>query len=140
MHVAYPAVLAALLFSIGVYGVLARRNAILVLMSVELMLNAVNINLVAFDVWMADRLGSGQVLALFVIVVAAAEVGLGLAIVLQVFRNKATVSVDALTELNERTDGGEMGVGPDRLADAEAVRSTVIGTSSTALSDEERPS
>lgn len=125
MHVVYPAVLASLLFSVGVYGVLARRNAILVLMSVELMLNAVNINLVAFDVWLADRLGSGQVLALFVIVVAAAEVGLGLAIVLQVFRNRATVSVDALTDLNERTDSEEMADGPDRLADAEAIKQTV---------------
>jgi NADH-quinone oxidoreductase subunit K len=104
MHVAYPAVLAALLFSVGIYGVLARRNAILVLMSVELMLNAVNINLVAFDVWLADELGSGQVLTLFVIVIAAAEVGLGLAIVLQVFRNRGTVAVDELTDLNERPD------------------------------------
>nr|WP_042196025.1 NADH-quinone oxidoreductase subunit NuoK [Kibdelosporangium sp. MJ126-NF4]CEL22360.1 NADH-ubiquinone oxidoreductase chain K [Kibdelosporangium sp. MJ126-NF4]CTQ89215.1 NADH-ubiquinone oxidoreductase chain K (EC 1.6.5.3) [Kibdelosporangium sp. MJ126-NF4] len=101
MHVVYPAVLSALLFSIGVYGVLARRNAILVLMSVELMLNAVNLNLVAFDVWLADKLGSGQILTLFVIVIAAAEVGLGLAIVLQVFRNRATIAVDALTELAE---------------------------------------
>lgn len=56
MHLAYPAVLAALLFAVGVYGVLARRNAILVLMSVELMLNAVNLNLVAFDVWLRDTL------------------------------------------------------------------------------------
>ncbi|ONI86516.1 NADH-quinone oxidoreductase subunit K [Actinosynnema sp. ALI-1.44] len=101
MHVVYPAVLAALLFAIGVYGVLARRNAILVLMSVELMLNAVNLNLVAFDVWLADRLGSGQILGLFVIVIAAAEVGLGLAIVLQVFRNRATIAVDSLDELAE---------------------------------------
>ncbi|ALG11214.1 NADH-quinone oxidoreductase subunit NuoK [Kibdelosporangium phytohabitans] len=101
MHVVYPAVLAALLFSIGVYGVLARRNAILVLMSVELMLNAVNLNLVAFDVWLADKLGSGQILTLFVIVIAAAEVGLGLAIVLQVFRNRSTISIDALDELAE---------------------------------------
>jgi NADH-quinone oxidoreductase subunit K len=104
MHVVYPVVLAALLFSIGVYGVLARRNAILVLMSVELMLNAVNLNLVTFDVWLADKLGSGQVLTLFVIVIAAAEVGLGLAIVLQVFRNRATIAIDELTELNERDE------------------------------------
>jgi NADH-quinone oxidoreductase subunit K len=104
MHVVYPVVLAALLFSIGVYGVLARRNAILVLMSVELMLNAVNLNLVAFDVWLADKLGSGQVLTLFVIVIAAAEVGLGLAIVLQVFRNRATIAIDELTELTERDE------------------------------------
>jgi NADH-quinone oxidoreductase subunit K len=104
MHVVYPVVLAVLLFSIGVYGVLARRNAILVLMSVELMLNAVNLNLVTFDVWLADKLGSGQVLTLFVIVIAAAEVGLGLAIVLQVFRNRATIAIDELTELTERDE------------------------------------
>lgn len=105
MHVAYPVVLAALLFSVGVYGVLARRNAILVLMSVELMLNAVNLNLVIFDVWLKDQLSSGQVLTLFVIVIAAAEVGLGLAIVLLVFRNRATISVDSLRDLADRDDG-----------------------------------
>lgn len=102
MHVVYPAVTAALLFSIGVYGVLARRNAILVLMSVELMLNAVNLNLVTFDLWLRDRLHSGQVLALFVIVIAAAEVGLGLAIVLLVFRNRRTVEIDRLRALADR--------------------------------------
>jgi NADH-quinone oxidoreductase subunit K len=101
MHVLYPVVLAALLFSVGVYGVLARRNAILVLMSVELMLNAVNLNLVTFDAWLADTINSGQAMALFVIVIAAAEVGLGLAIVLLVFRNRATIAVDALRELAE---------------------------------------
>jgi len=104
MHVAYPVVLAALLFSVGVYGVLARRNAILVLMSVELMLNAVNLNLVIFDVWLKDTLSSGQVLTLFVIVIAAAEVGLGLAIILLVFRNRATISVDSLRELADRDE------------------------------------
>ena len=101
MHVVYPVVLAALLFSVGVYGVLARRNAILVLMSVELMLNAVNLNLVTFDAWLADTLHSGQSLALFVIVIAAAEVGLGLAIVLLVFRNRETIAIDGLRELRE---------------------------------------
>jgi NADH-quinone oxidoreductase subunit K len=101
MHLAYPAVLSALLFSIGVYGVLARRNAILVLMAVELMLNAVNINLVAFDVYLRDVLHGGQVFTLFVITIAAAEVGLGLAIVLLVFRNRATVELDRLDELRE---------------------------------------
>jgi NADH-quinone oxidoreductase subunit K len=104
MHVAYPVVLAALLFSVGVYGVLARRNAILVLMSVELMLNAVNLNLVTFDAWLKDTLRSGQVLTLYVIVMAAAEVGLGLAIVLLVFRNRATISVDSLRELADRDE------------------------------------
>ncbi|MCF6470481.1 NADH-quinone oxidoreductase subunit NuoK [Nonomuraea sp. MG754425] len=101
MHIVYPAVVAALLFSIGVYGVLARRNTILVLMSVELMLNAVNLNLVAFDVWLGDRLHSGQVLTLFVIVIAAAEVGLGLAIVLALYRNRRTVDIDHLRDLAE---------------------------------------
>jgi NADH-quinone oxidoreductase subunit K len=101
VHIVYPVVVSALLFSIGVYGVLARRNAILVLMSVELMLNAVNINLVAFDVWLRDRLHGGQVLSLFVIVIAAAEVGLGLAIVLAVFRTRQTVDVDRLRALSE---------------------------------------
>ena len=101
MPLLMPVLLAGLLFSIGVYGVLARRNAILVLMSVELMLNAVNINLVAFDVWLRDGLLAGQVFTLFVITIAAAEVGLGLAIVLLVFRNRATISVDELAELRE---------------------------------------
>ncbi|MDX3236135.1 NADH-quinone oxidoreductase subunit NuoK [Streptomyces sp. ME03-5709C] len=99
MHLVYPAVLAALLFSVGLYGVLARRNAILVLMSVELMLNAVNLNLVAFDVWLRDTLHAGQALTLFVIVVAAAEIGIGLAIVLLVYRNRGSSDVDRLTDL-----------------------------------------
>jgi NADH-quinone oxidoreductase subunit K len=101
VHLLYPLVLAALLFSVGIYGLLVRRNAVLVLMSVELMLNAVNLLLVAFDVWLRDTLHTGQSLALFVIVIAAAEVGLGLAIVLQVFRLRATVAVDELAELRE---------------------------------------
>nr|WP_270156325.1 NADH-quinone oxidoreductase subunit NuoK [Nonomuraea corallina] len=104
MHIVYPALVAALLFSIGVYGVLARRNTILVLMSVELMLNAVNLNLVAFDVWLGDRLHSGQVLTLFVIVIAAAEVGVGLAIILALYRNRKTVDIDHLRDLAEPAD------------------------------------
>ncbi|HEY7598540.1 MAG TPA: NADH-quinone oxidoreductase subunit NuoK [Candidatus Limnocylindrales bacterium] len=99
MPLLMPVLLAGVLFCIGVYGVLARRNAILVLMSVELMLNAVNLNLVAFDVWLRDELLAGQVLTLFVITIAAAEVGLGLAIVLLVFRNRATSRLDELDEL-----------------------------------------
>ncbi len=101
MHLAYPLVLSALLFAIGVYGVLARRHAILVLMSVELMLNAVNLNLVAFDVWLRDALHGGQVLTLFVITIAAAEIGLGLAIVLLVFRNRATSDLADLRMLRD---------------------------------------
>ncbi len=101
MHLALPVVLAALLFGIGVYGVLARRNAVLVLMAVELMLNAVNINLVAFDVWLRDTVHAGQSLTLFVIALAAAEVGIGLAIVLQVYRLRTTVAIDDLDQLAE---------------------------------------
>ncbi|QYC38130.1 NADH-quinone oxidoreductase subunit K [Nonomuraea coxensis DSM 45129] len=113
MHIVHPAVVSALLFSIGVYGVLARRNTILVLMSVELMLNAVNLNLVAFDVWLADRLHSGQVLTLFVIVIAAAEVGLGLAIVLALYRNRRTVDLDRLRALAEPAAASQ-GTGEER--------------------------
>ena len=102
MHLAYPMLLAVLLFCIGVYGALARRNAVLVLMSVELMLNAVNLAFVALDVHLPDALYSGQVMALFVITIAAAEIGLGLAIVLMVFRNRATSDVRALDRLGER--------------------------------------
>lgn len=86
----------AALFSLGVYGVLTRRNAVLVLLSVELMLAAVNINLVAFDIFLADELAGGQIFALFVIAVAAAEVGIGLAIVLLIFRNRRSANVDEL--------------------------------------------
>ena len=110
MHLAYPAVLAALLFAVGLYGVLARRNAILVLMSVELMLNAVNLNLVAFDVWLSkaaeETLHSGQALTLFTIAIAAAEIGIGLAIVLAVYRNRGTSDIDKLRDTAE-------GHGPD---------------------------
>ena len=102
MHLAYPLVVSALLFSIGVYGVLARRNAILVLMAIELMLNAVNLNLVAFDMWFRDALHSGQVFSLFVIALAAAETGLGLAIVLLVFRTRGTTNIDTLRAQGER--------------------------------------
>ncbi len=91
-----PLLLATFLFCVGVYGVIARRNAVLVLMSVELMLNAVNINLVAFQnlLFPAEVAVSGQLFALFVIGVAAAEVGVGLAIVFNLFRNRASVDVD----------------------------------------------
>src|SRR2546430_11672022 len=84
--------LAAVLFCIGVYGVLARRNAVLVLASIELMLNAVNINLVAFGAYRHNI--AGQVFALFVITIAAAEVGVGLAIVVLIFRNRASIALD----------------------------------------------
>ncbi|RNF94263.1 NADH-quinone oxidoreductase subunit NuoK [Streptomyces botrytidirepellens] len=107
MHLAYPAVLAVLLFCTGLYGVLARRNAILVLMSVELMLNAVNLNLVAFDVWLRDTLHAGQALTLFTIAIAAAEIGIGLAIVLLVYRNRGTSDVDRLRDLADPPPTGQ---------------------------------
>ena len=87
-------VVAALLFCIGVYGVLARRNAVAILMSVELMLNAVNINLVAFWRYLAPQDMSGQAFAAFVFVVAAAEVAVGLGILLFVYRTKRSVVVE----------------------------------------------
>ncbi|MCE2854232.1 MAG: NADH-quinone oxidoreductase subunit NuoK [Ilumatobacteraceae bacterium] len=89
--------LGAVLFCIGVYGVIARRNAVLVLMSIELILNSVNINLLAF----ALRNGSadGHTFALYVIAVAAAEVGVGLAMVLLVYRNRKSIALDELAEM-----------------------------------------
>ncbi|HEY4408930.1 MAG TPA: NADH-quinone oxidoreductase subunit NuoK [Acidimicrobiia bacterium] len=86
--------LSAFLFCTGIYGVLARRNGVLVLMSIELMLNAVNINLVAFSARLNDA--AGQVFALFVIAIAAAEVGVGLAIVLLIYRNRVGVNLDEI--------------------------------------------
>jgi len=91
--------LSAALFAIGFYGVLARRSAILILMSVELMLAAVSINLVAFAAYLdADGL-TGMIFAIFVITVAAAEVGLALGIVLRLYRERRTANVDAADEL-----------------------------------------
>ena len=94
-------ILAAVLFAIGVYGVLARRNAVLVLMSVELMLNAVNINLIAFSAYVKSASGqaAGQVFALFLITIAAAEVGVGLAIVLLIYRNLRSPDLDQVDQL-----------------------------------------
>ena len=92
MYLSQFLLLAAVLFCIGIYGVLARRNAVLVLMSIELMLNAVNINLVAFGAFRHNVIG--QVFALFVIAIAAAEVGVGLAIVLLIYRNRTSIDLD----------------------------------------------
>lgn len=101
MHLVYPVVLSVLLLCAGVYGLLARRNAVLVLMSIELVLGAVGLNLVTFDAWLGDTLHSGQVLTLFVTTIAAAEIGLGLAIVLAVYRARATTDIDRLDDLRE---------------------------------------
>ena len=90
-------VLGAVLFCIGVYGVIARKNAVMLLMSVELILNSVNINLLAFY-RIHDSL-DGNVFALYIIAVAAAEVGVGLAMVLLVYRNRRSISLDELSEM-----------------------------------------
>ncbi|MCI3225531.1 NADH-quinone oxidoreductase subunit NuoK [Streptomyces sp. NP-1717] len=127
MHLAYPAVLAALLFCTGLYGVLARRNAILVLMSVELMLNAVNLNLVAFDVWLRDTLHAGQALTLFVIAIAAAEIGIGLAIVLMVYRNRGTSDVDRLRDSVE-SDATDEAAAESVAAESVAAESVAAGS------------
>lgn len=113
MHMVYPLVLGALLFVIGLYGVLARRNAIALLMAIELLLNAVTINLVAFQSMIADAgkgspLGdtfqAGQSLTLFIITIAAAETGLGLAIVLLLYRQRSSAAVDEQRVLGEAGD------------------------------------
>jgi len=96
MHLSLALAVSALLFGIGVYGLLARRNAITVLMAVELMLNAANLDLVAFDAWWRDRLHAGQSFALFVVVIAAAEVVVGLGIIVSIFRRRAGATADDL--------------------------------------------
>jgi len=94
VDVTHYLILSTIVFSIGVVGVLTRRNVIIILMSIELMLNSVNLNLVAFSDRLQDL--SGQVFAVFVIVVAAAEAAVGLGIVIALFRNKETVNVDEI--------------------------------------------
>lgn len=90
--------LGAVLFSTGVFGVIARKNAVMVLMSVELILNAVNLNFVAFALMHGNV--DGQVFALYIIGVAAAEVGVGLAMVLLVYRNRRSIALDELSEMS----------------------------------------
>jgi len=89
--------LGAVLFCIGVYGVIARKNAVMVLMSIELILNSVNVNLLAFS-QLHNNL-DGNVFALYIIAVAAAEVGVGLAMVLLIYRNRKSISLDELSEM-----------------------------------------
>jgi NAD(P)H-quinone oxidoreductase subunit 4L len=93
-------ILGAVLFAIGVYGVIARKNAVLVLMSIELILNSVNINLLAFALQRTgESAAAGSSFALFIIAVAAAEVGVGLAVVLLIYRNRRSISLDELSEM-----------------------------------------
>jgi NADH-quinone oxidoreductase subunit K len=122
MHPVIPYVTAAVLFGLGVYGVLVRRNAVMLLMCVELMLNAVNLILITSNATIAAALPyTGQVFALFVIVIAAAEVGVGLALVLQIYRLRASIAVDEIPlsdpprqaipeQRAERTDHATAGV------------------------------
>jgi len=93
----YYLIFAALLFVIGLTGVLVRRNMIVIFMSIELMLNAVNVNLVAFSYFLISL--TGQILVFFVITVAAAEAAVGLAIIVALHRNKPTINVDEVDEL-----------------------------------------
>jgi NADH-quinone oxidoreductase subunit K len=90
-------VLSMIVFAVGVFGFLSRKNIIIIFMSIELMLNAVNINLIALSHYIQDL--RGQILAFFVIAVAAAEAAIGLAIVIALFRNKATAHVDEVKEM-----------------------------------------
>ncbi|UCH42807.1 MAG: NADH-quinone oxidoreductase subunit NuoK [Dehalococcoidales bacterium] len=84
-------VLSAVLFSIGLYGALAKKNAVVILMCIEIMLNAVNIAMVAFSRYIVPTVLTGQIFAIFIIVVAAAEAAVGLAIVISIYRNRETI-------------------------------------------------
>ena len=100
IELAHFQVIAAALFAIGIYGVLARRSAVLILMSIELMLNAVNVNLIGFATFGDFTEGQralGQVLIIFVITIAAAELALAIAIILRLYRNRSTVNVDEIS-------------------------------------------
>ena len=109
MHLALPMLLAAVLAGTGVYGVLARRNAVLVLIGLELILNAANLLLVTFDAAYGDALHGGQSLAIFVITIAAAEVGVALAAVMLLFRRRGDVDLQAARDLGENRDLAENG-------------------------------
>ena len=99
IELAHFQVLGAALFCIGIYGVLARRSAVLILMSIELMLNAVNVNLIGFaafaDFSEAQR-ALGQVIIIFIITIAAAELALAIAIILRLYRNRSSVNIDEI--------------------------------------------
>lgn len=92
-------ILSSLVFSIGLFGVIAKKNVVAILFSIELMLNAVNINLVAFNKYLPNEFVSGQVFAVFVMVVAASEIAIGLAIAIALFNGKGNLSVEDYKEL-----------------------------------------
>jgi NADH-quinone oxidoreductase subunit K len=104
MHLWPAMMLACVLVGAGLFGVLARRNAVLVLIGLELLLNAANLLLVAFDAVYGDRLHGGQVLTLFIVTVAAAEIGVALAVVLLLFRRRGDVDLLAARDLGEPND------------------------------------
>lgn len=95
----YYLVFSAILFSIGIYGVLARRNSIMILVSIELMMNAVNINLVAFSAFIGRSVPVGQIFSMFAIAVGAGEIGVGLAIILNLYRLRNTINIDQIRTL-----------------------------------------
>ena len=97
MPLSWYLVFGALLFMVGVVGVLTRRNVIIVLMSIELMLNAVNVTLISFSHYLQDL--RGQVLTLFIIAVAASEAAIGLALVISMYRGKSTFNLDEVNVL-----------------------------------------
>ncbi|MFA5866777.1 MAG: NADH-quinone oxidoreductase subunit NuoK [Actinomycetota bacterium] len=99
MPLSYFIALSATLLCIGIYGVLARRNAILVLLSVEIMLNSVNINLIAFSRYITPDTIVGQIYTIFAMAAGAAEIGIGLAVVLLIYRGRETVNVDEVNML-----------------------------------------
>ena len=99
LKLVYFLAISAVLFGIGMYGVLTRRHLIHILLSIELILNAVLINLVAFSSFVTPEKLTGQMFAVFVIVVAACEVGVGLAIILSIYRRRKTVDVDNINIL-----------------------------------------
>lgn len=87
-------ILSAILFSIGLYGVLTKRNAVIILMCIEIMLNAVNIALIAFSRYVTPLALTGQIFAIFVMAVAAAEAAVGIAIIMTIYRNRETINID----------------------------------------------
>ena len=99
LELQYFLLVAAVLFCIGIYGIVTSRNAVRVLMSIELLLNAVNLNFIAFSNYLDSAAIRGQVFAVFVITVAAAEAAVGLAIVLSIYRNRSTIDMESFNLL-----------------------------------------
>jgi NADH:ubiquinone oxidoreductase subunit K len=95
----YYLILGSTLFSIGIYGALSKRNIILVMMSIELMLNAVNINFIAFSRYLSPKVMTGQLFVIFIMVVTASEIGVGLGIVLSLYRLRGNLNTDSYNEM-----------------------------------------